>query len=269
VRLFDPGPKALWHHHHNGRGLMSATVEFESSDVELFKSMVTMLETNEKFYALTGAWKIPVVASDIFRPTPAFLRDDPKARFTLHSVGAPEPYMQFGPHARPAFVPSTLPRIPKLWDVPLDYRALNYHLCDPPYGRSPLSRAYVTLKECDDYRNTFDSVKDIGFTAAAMEQARGRLVRSMREKIDAMMMGTLETKHKEKKVMFDKKVIKANRFYVGSERALRTGWGKPTLAEAVEHAKKLQAETGEDQFVVQIVRVVKKKEQPVIVEAVK
>lgn len=68
----------------------------------------------------------------------------------------------------------------------------------------------------------------------------------------------------------DKKTLKANRFYVGSPQTLRgAGWGKPTLAEAVEHAKQLLESTGEEQFVVQIVRVVRKKEQPVVVETVK
>lgn len=322
MKIIDPGPKAIWHHGHNSRGLMSVNVEFEA-DRDLFKALVEMLNADEKFYALTGSYKVPVRVSEIFRPAPAIYKDEPLARVRLHSVGAPEPYMQIGLHARPGFVvpprlsleaeasikgvlgtverlmrsgarvdiskdlpmdgrsfdsvyglrgsPTTtitvkgkdegmtLPTIPKLWDVPppiykvpmtyhdVMYRPLNYHLCDPPYAR----------RYCP-----------IEFTAGAMDQARSRLTRSVREKIDALLTGTLETKHKEKKVM-DKKALKANRFYVGSERALRTGWGKPTLAEAVEHAKQLQAETGDDQFVVQIVRVVKKKEQPVIVEAVK
>lgn len=168
--------------------------------------------------------------------------------------------------------------IPKLWGLPakfgagsVDYiknhiysedarsrvadRHYNKHLMYATFYGAPITHK--------DYEMGFN------FTESAMKQARGRLVRSMREKLDAMMTGTLETTHKEKKVMYDSKTLKANRFYVGSDKALRTGWGKPTLAAAVEHAKQLLEDTGEDQFVVQIVRVVKKKVQPVVVEAVK
>lgn len=152
-------------------------------------------------------------------------------------------------------------RIPKLWDVPISLKDLEtVHpncRCVPVY--------HDVMYKHKDFGVTLGGS---GFLASSLEQAKGRMVRSMQAKIDAMMMGTLQTKHKEKK-MFDKKTLKANRFYVGSPRALRDGWGKPTLAEAVEHAKAQLESTGEDQFVVQIVRVVKKKEQPVVVEAIK
>jgi hypothetical protein len=56
------------------------------------------------------------------------------------------------------------------------------------------------------------------------------------------------------------------KFYVGSRR-LQPGWAKETLDEAIEHAKDLCEETGEAQFVVQVVRVVKL-EKPITVEEV-
>lgn len=45
-------------------------------------------------------------------------------------------------------------------------------------------------------------------------------------------------------------------------------WGKETLDEAIEHAKKLCEDTGEPQIVVQVVRVVRQKKPPMIISKV-
>lgn len=66
---------------------------------------------------------------------------------------------------------------------------------------------------------------------------------------------------------------KFNRFYVGSKSILPGGsnptWAKGTLKDAIAHATELCEATGEEQIVVQVIRVVRKKPQPVVVETVK
>ena len=69
---------------------------------------------------------------------------------------------------------------------------------------------------------------------------------------------------------------KALRFYVGSPKALSQNshhvggvWAKETLAEAVKHAQELCEKDGQEHFVVQIVRRVRRKVQPIVVETVR
>jgi hypothetical protein len=59
------------------------------------------------------------------------------------------------------------------------------------------------------------------------------------------------------------------RFYVGSKRALQNGWAKYTEKEAIDHAKMLLEQTHEEQFVVKIIKRVRRKSQPIVVETVK
>jgi hypothetical protein len=64
---------------------------------------------------------------------------------------------------------------------------------------------------------------------------------------------------------------KTHRFYVGSPVAYKNArdWAKKSLAEAVEHAKQRVEETGEEQFIVKVIKVVRRKAPPVVVEDVK
>ena len=59
------------------------------------------------------------------------------------------------------------------------------------------------------------------------------------------------------------------RFYVGSNR-MSPNWAKATLKEAVEHAKQILEKSPQldETFVVQIVRVVRRKQVPLVVEKV-
>lgn len=64
-------------------------------------------------------------------------------------------------------------------------------------------------------------------------------------------------------------MTKIKRFYVGSRSPhVQDGWAKSTLQEAIKHAKFLCEETGEDQFVVQIIRRVGQRSQPIVVEKI-
>lgn len=75
--------------------------------------------------------------------------------------------------------------------------------------------------------------------------------------------------HDEVKTI-EKAEVKSNRFYVGSKSVFTKDWGHEKLADAVAHATELLEERdGEEQFVVQIVRVVRRKPQPIVVETVK
>lgn len=92
----------------------------------------------------------------------------------------------------------------------------------------------------------------------------------------SMMLGTYagETTLKEYKMNEHVKIPeKFPRFYVGSKSVMPAGsnaqWAKGTLKEAIAHATTLCEQTGQDQFVVQVVRVVRRKTPPVVVETVK
>lgn len=76
-------------------------------------------------------------------------------------------------------------------------------------------------------------------------------------------------KLKEKNMSSIPKTIK-KRFYVGSLSVFQNGNNhlKTTLSEAVDEAKRKLEETDEEQFVVQIVRVVRREQKPIIVEKV-
>ncbi len=69
------------------------------------------------------------------------------------------------------------------------------------------------------------------------------------------------------------------RFYVGANKVFDTkefgemcgkSWAKSTLEEAINHAKKILEDKPEQEyaFVVQIIRVVRRKQQPLVVEKV-
>lgn len=74
---------------------------------------------------------------------------------------------------------------------------------------------------------------------------------------------------RKKNMLTIPKTIK-KRFYVGSLSVFQSGNNhlKTTLSEAVDNAKRKLEETDEEQFVVQIVRVVRREQKPIIVEKV-
>ena len=70
-------------------------------------------------------------------------------------------------------------------------------------------------------------------------------------------------------IPWTKEEIKDNRFYVGSQRVFRQNWGHSTVEEAIQHGRELMDEQGEDEaFIVQIIRVLRRKPTPVIVQVV-
>lgn len=62
--------------------------------------------------------------------------------------------------------------------------------------------------------------------------------------------------------------IMKNQFYVGHPRVFRDNWGHEDVDAAVEHATRLTRETGQDHFVVQIVRLVRRQVAPVQVKTI-
>jgi hypothetical protein len=62
------------------------------------------------------------------------------------------------------------------------------------------------------------------------------------------------------------------KFYVASstmhEGGSRNDWAHENLEDAIEHAKSLLSETKKIQYIVQIIRVVKLPERPMVVEEV-
>jgi hypothetical protein len=71
------------------------------------------------------------------------------------------------------------------------------------------------------------------------------------------------------KIRINTKELK--RFYVGSPSMVNgsnPNWARKTLAEAVQHARELAEESGHDQFVVKVVRVVRHPRPRLIVEEV-
>lgn len=77
----------------------------------------------------------------------------------------------------------------------------------------------------------------------------------------------MATKQTVKPMAKDK--IQRNKFYVGAHSVLNWNWGHPTLPQALKHAEKLMDENGsEEVFVVQIIRVVRRRKATVEVEKV-
>ena len=60
-----------------------------------------------------------------------------------------------------------------------------------------------------------------------------------------------------------------NKFYVGSNQVIQSGWGFDNMESAIEKAKKLAQESEGDTFIVQIVKVIRQPEAPLVVEDVK
>lgn len=77
------------------------------------------------------------------------------------------------------------------------------------------------------------------------------------------------------------KKTKLNRFYVAASGVTRNSathhggtndsWAKPTLEAAIEHGRKILDEdrSKDEVFIIQIIRRVRRKDQPVVVEVVK
>lgn len=70
------------------------------------------------------------------------------------------------------------------------------------------------------------------------------------------------------RIIGDRELKNLKKFYVGSRNPQDSGWAKNTLQEAITHAKQLVKETGDDQYVVQIIRVIRVKHFPIVVEKV-
>jgi hypothetical protein len=66
---------------------------------------------------------------------------------------------------------------------------------------------------------------------------------------------------------------KLKKFYVGKPEVVEgtnyNSWGRQTLPEAIEHAKKLVQESGKPAYIVKVIKVVRKKEQPLVIENLK
>ena len=66
--------------------------------------------------------------------------------------------------------------------------------------------------------------------------------------------------------------VKKKMFYVGHPRVMQPtdAWAKPTLFEAINHAKRLLEDDTENEFfvVVKVVRIVRRQRMPVLVEKV-
>lgn len=115
--------------------------------------------------------------------------------------------------------------------------------------------------------------KPVTFLGRALaEAAAGVRARLERELINGTSMcrcvpiGITSTKEKTT-------VKKVKRFYIGKPEVIEgrdsSHWAKDTLPEAIEHAKQRAEETGEPQYVVKVIKVVRRKSQPIVVEDVK
>jgi hypothetical protein len=62
---------------------------------------------------------------------------------------------------------------------------------------------------------------------------------------------------------------RTKRFYVGHRPVLDSNHIKATLQEAIEHAVDRCNQTDQEQIVVQVVRIIRKRPQPVVVEVVR
>ena len=103
--------------------------------------------------------------------------------------------------------------------------------------------------------------------------AQGEAADAMVERLN---LSTPKEEPVAKKDKITKDAIKANKFYVGSSSVFderhdaASGWGHASLPAATEHATRLLEQSdGETQFIVKIVRVVRRKKPPVVVENVK
>lgn len=109
---------------------------------------------------------------------------------------------------------------------------------------------------------------DAGYNNISVEKdGRSMELRDFVNELEGEMATVRELKMRgksrtaQKSQLADK--IKRNKFYVGAESALERNWGHPTLAKAVAHAEELMEEQDQEQvFVVQIIRVVRRRRMP-------
>lgn len=59
---------------------------------------------------------------------------------------------------------------------------------------------------------------------------------------------------------------RTHRFYVGSPACHPRGWAKKTYQEAIDHATEKCLQTGDEQFVVEVIAIVRPEQPPVVVE---
>lgn len=131
--------------------------------------------------------------------------------------------------------------------------------------RLPLP-CYITPKECDDYI-----------------QRNRAYAKTVGRRLADMGFGPIKEDNVDGDKKLDRKLLQANKFYVGSRTALglparvrgvfidrSQPWGHKDLKGAVDHAEKLlESSEGEEQFIVKIVKIVRRKPQPVVVEDVR
>jgi hypothetical protein len=135
-------------------------------------------------------------------------------------------------------------------------------------------RSYVTADDARDY--LMGGVGPSSFLAAALRDGEKKLTERVHAELSKQLgvdwgKGSDFTKEQ---TMSKDKTIKPKRFYVGHTdtilaRGGRAGWAKDTLPEALAHATERAEQTGEPQYVVKVIKVVRKKPQPIVVEDVK
>ena len=97
------------------------------------------------------------------------------------------------------------------------------------------------------------------FIRHALTANKDRFTRALQKELERELNMPLKSKQAEP----------LKKFYVGiGPKRITRGWAKATLKEAVNHAVRLCEEDGEEHWVVRIVRVVKPKHAPVVVEKV-
>lgn len=119
----------------------------------------------------------------------------------------------------------------------------------------------------------------------SLEEFNSSIARSLADKmarqLDAMFIKGANVVENKK---LDRAALKANRYYVGSRDALalkerfgrnpggatRATWGHAKVEDAIAHAEELlESQDGQEQFIVKIIKVVRRKPTPVVVEDLK
>lgn len=153
-------------------------------------------------------------------------------------------------------------------------RAFNAAKCAELHGRDPdidftkaPSKYVLGVKRTEDVsfpiNFSFDGTKNFspassGFLRDALKASQQSFVRQL----DTVIKKELTMKSDKKSRV---------KFYIGHPRVASgsDGWGKETLAEVIAQATKRCEETGEDQTIVKVIKVVRRKVQPIVVEDVK
>lgn len=131
---------------------------------------------------------------------------------------------------------------------------------------------YHDMGQMDDFDFITQNHDDGGFCyldhrTGEHDHMNAHIRTSRCERKDKMAANRGASRTQQKQTRADK--ITRNKFYVGAESALDRNWGHPTLPKAIAHAEELMNEQDRDEmFVVQIIRVVRRRKMPVEVERV-